>query len=146
MTDTAADLRAELEAVGVDRFTARDYRPGTVVHIVLFRYTAAATEAHRAEVARRFHALAATERRGAPYISSITSGTQQSGEVAPGGFEHGFVVTFSSLGDRNFYVGEPIVTDPEFYDRVHAEFKQFVGPLLAPGGVLVFDFSPQPEG
>jgi hypothetical protein len=147
MIQSAADLRAELEAVGVDRFTARDYRPGTVTHIVLFKYAPAATEADRAEVARRFHALAATDRGGAPYIVSITSGAQRSGEAAPGGFEHGFVVTFSSFGDRNFYVGEPIVTDPEFYDRVHAEFKEFVGPLLAPpGDVLVFDFAPQPEG
>ena len=53
--------------------------------------------------------------------------------------EQGFVVTFASAGDRNYYVGEPVISDSRFIDPVHADFKAFVGPLLAPGGVLVFD-------
>lgn len=131
----------ELGRIGVARFTARDYAIGTVVHIVLFRFDSAVGDEERAEVGRRFHALAAAERDGEPYIVSIVSGPQLSGEVEPGGFELAFVVTFASLGDRNYYVGEPIVADPAFFDPVHAQFKSFVGPLLAPvDGVLVFDF------
>ncbi len=137
------ELREELGAVGAERFTASDYGRGVVTHIVLFRYRAETSAEVREEVTRRFHALAETRRDGALYIQSITSGLQVSGETPPGGFEQAFVVTFSSLGDRNYYVGEPVVHDPRFFDSAHAAFKAFVGPLLAsdpPGGVLVFDF------
>lgn len=137
------ELQQESRSVGLERFTARDYGPGPVTHIVLFAYRATTTPEQKAEVARRFHALADSPRDGAPYIVSITSGAQISGETAPGGFEYGFVVTFASLGDRNYYVGEPVVTDPAFFDPVHHEFKSFVAPLLREGaeGVLVFDFA-----
>lgn len=136
-----AALQAELDEVGIERFTASDYRPGTVTHIVLFRYRPEVTEAQRAEITRRFHALAQTERDGEPYIVSITSGDQCSGEARRDGFEQAFVVTFRSLGDRNFYVGEPVFSQPEHLDRVHAGFKVFVSPFLATDGVLVFDFA-----
>jgi len=137
------ELQQESRSVGLERFTAPDYGPGPVTHIVLFAYRATTTAEQKAEVARRFHALADSPRDGAPYIVSITSGAQISGETAPGGFEYGFVVTFASLGDRNYYVGEPVVTDPAFFDPVHHEFKSFVAPLLREGaeGVLVFDFA-----
>jgi len=137
-----AELQEESHDVGLERFTASDYRPGLVTHIVLFAYAPTTTEEQKSEVARRFHSLAESRRNGAPYIVSITSGAQISGEVAPGGYESGFVVTFESLGDRNFYVGEPVVTDSAYFDAVHHEFKSFVGPLLreGPEGVLVFDF------
>lgn len=137
------ELQEELRAVGASRFTASDYRPGTVTHIVLFRYAAEATDRERNEVATRFRALALTERDGEPYIRSITSGPQLSGEGPPGGYDHAFIVTFASLGDRNFYVGEPVVTDPDCFDAVHADFKRFAGPFLAAvDGALVFDFTP----
>jgi hypothetical protein len=141
VTENLASLRAELANVGPDRFTARDYRPGTVTHIVLFRFGAATDAAARAELVRRFHELAATERGGGPYIRSIVSGPQLSGEASDDGFEHAFVVTFDSLGDRNFYVGEPVIDDPRYLDGVHAQFKTFAGPLLADDGALVFDFA-----
>jgi len=32
-----------------------------------------------------------------------------------------------------------VFSDERFRDPVHAEFKRFVGPLLSPDGVLVFD-------
>ena len=53
-----------------------------------------------------------------------------------------FVVRFASEGDRNFYVGAPIVTDPAYCDRQHHAFKGIVGPRLdrQGAGVLVFDF------
>lgn len=134
------DVQVELNEIGAAAFTASSYRPGPVTHIVLFHYAETATADERAEVSRRFHELATTERDGERYITSIESGAQLSGEVEPGGFDEAFVVRFASLGDRNFYVGEPIVTDPAFFDEPHARFKDFVAPLLAPDGVLVFDF------
>jgi hypothetical protein len=125
--------------------TARDFRPGPVHHVVLFRLGAGCTPDDAQEVERRFRALAdAPHPDGSgPYILSIASGRQSSHEGASHGFELGFVVRFLSEGDRNTYVGEPFVSDPALVDGEHAAFKDFVGPLLAPGpdGVLVFDFS-----
>lgn len=87
--------------------------------------------------------LAQSERDGRRYIESITSGPQISGENGANSYDHGFVVRFGSLGDRNYYVGEPIVADPQHYDAHHAAFKKDVGPLLRPGdGVQVMDFQP----
>ena len=85
-------------------------------------------------------ALKQSTRADKPYTIDIIAGQQISGEAADGGFQQAFIVTFQSLGDRNFYVGEPIVTDPHYYDAQHAEFKTFVQPYLANDGVLVFDF------
>ena len=128
---------AEFAAVGADRFTAPDYKPGEVVHIVLFRLGASVNEADRAELVRRFLALEQTCRRdGRPYIREIVAGAANGGEGAERGFELGFVLRFASEGDRNFYAGVPNPTDP-----AHEAFKAFAGPMLATEGVLVFDFS-----
>ncbi|ARC56214.1 hypothetical protein AS850_03885 [Frondihabitans sp. 762G35] len=125
--------------------TARDFRPGAVHHVVLFRLAAGCTQDDAQEVERRFRALAdAPHPDGSgPYIRSIAAGGQTSHEGASHGFELGFVVLFASEGDRNTYVGEPLISDPALVDREHAAFKDFVGPLLAagPDGVLVFDFT-----
>ena len=125
--------------------TARDYRPGEVHHIVLFRFADGVAADQRREVEDRFRALAHTPHPDGtgPYIRSIAAGAQSSQENAGHGFELAFVVRFASEGDRNFYVGTPLVSDPAHFDRQHADFKDFVGPLLADGdaGVLVFDFS-----
>jgi hypothetical protein len=132
-----SSARAELARVGVDRFTASDYRPGTVTHIVLFRFAESTTTDDIAEATSRFLALAFSPRGGIPYIRSIVAGSQRSSEDAGHGFEQGFIVTFESLGDRNFYSGRPIVDDLTYFDANHDAFKSFVGPLLA--DVLVFD-------
>jgi hypothetical protein len=120
--------------------TAPDYRPGLLRHIVLFGYRYTTTREQRQEIEDRFHALAESRRRGKRYIVSIESGAQNSPEGLHGGLEHGFIVTFQSEGDRNYYLGEPLVTDPACYDPAHHEFKQFAGEHLRPSGVLVFDF------
>jgi hypothetical protein len=134
-----------IAALSDDELTARDFRPGPVHHIVLFRLSAGCTPDDAQEVERRFRALAdAPHPDGSGlYIRSIAAGRQSSHEGASHGFELGFVVLFASEGDRNTYVGEPLVSDPALVDREHAAFKAFVGPLLAPGpdGVLVFDFT-----
>ncbi|WEX08808.1 Dabb family protein [Chelativorans sp. AA-79] len=134
-------LKSELAAVGTETFTNPDFKPGTVRHIVLFRYKDGTTEAQRSEIQRRFMVLAKEAvRDGKPYIASIETGPQSSGEGVDGGFEGAFLVTFRSEGDRNYYVGTPVVSDPEFFDPEHQKFKDFVGPYLAEDGVLVFDF------
>ncbi len=135
-------LEAELAEVGIDRFTAPDYKPGVVRHVVLFRYAAGVSPAQKTEVRRRFLALRGLCRRdGHPYLVSIDNGSQTSGEGADQGLEDGFIVTFRSEGDRNYYVGQPVIADPAHYEPAHQAFKDFVGPLLDAGGALVFDFT-----
>ena len=135
-------LKQELAQVGVGRFTASDYRPGTIRHIVLFRYASSVTQEQKNEVTQRFLALQALCKRGGrKYIVSIETGGEISGEGADQGLEQGFIVTFRSQGDRNYYVGQPVIDDANFYDPHHQAFKDFVGPLLDQSGALVFDFS-----
>ncbi|TPF73880.1 Dabb family protein [Brucella gallinifaecis] len=136
-------LHEEQQKVGLRAFTASEYKPGTIQHIVLFKYKKSVTSAQIQEVRRRFLALKTeAKRNGMPYIQQIEAGAQNSGEGADKGFQEGFIVTFLSEGDRNYYVGSPVVTDPKFYDQEHQKFKTFVGPLLAnKDGVLVFDFT-----
>jgi hypothetical protein len=135
----------ELAAVGPAQFTARSYRLGHVTHCVFFKLASGLDDEAKREIVSRFHALAGSLRDdGQTYIVSIEGGAQVSGEQAdPIGFDLGFVVTFQSLGDRNYYVGSPIVTHSAYQDPAHAAFKDFVGPLVAERGVLVFDiYSP----
>ena len=148
-------LKAEAEEVGLNRFMASNYKKGTVKHVVLFRYTESTTPEQKAEIARRFVALKGLAlRNGKPYIVSIETGAQTSGEGVDQGLEQGFIVTFKSAGDRNYYVGAPIVdtstleakrANAGFFDPAHQDFKEFVGGFLHqpinPTGVVVFDFS-----
>ncbi|MFC4278768.1 Dabb family protein [Achromobacter aloeverae] len=125
-------------------FTSDAYQPGLLLHIVLFKYKAEVTAEQKLEVQRRFLALGGSKRAGAAsaYILSITSGSQNSLEGVGQGYEQGYTVAFKSAGDRNYYVGKPVVTDQAYFDSRHDEFKAYVGPLLAPqGGVLVFDYA-----
>jgi hypothetical protein len=138
----AERLKQELATVGVERFTAPNYKPGLIRHIVLFRYNEAVSSEQREDVIRRFLALRTlAKRKGRPYILSIETGSNISGEGLDQCFEQGFIVTFKSQGDRNYYAGQPVVTDPSFYDPDHQAFKDFLGPLLDQNGALVFDFS-----
>lgn len=140
-------LKTEQQEIGSEVFTAPGYKPGTVQHIVLFKYRKSVTPAQIEEVRNRFLALkTVAKRNGKPYILRLEAGAQNSGEGADHGFQEGFVVTFRSQGDRNYYVGTPIVTDPKFFDPAHQKFKDFVGPLLAEkDGALVFDFKAQTQ-
>lgn len=140
----AADLlKLELARVGVKTFTDSRYKPGFVRHIVLFRYAEGVSVELKNEVKRRFLALQKSPRNGRPYILGIETGAQNGGENVDQGLEQAFIVTFKSQGDRNFYVGQPLFSDPNFYDVNHQTFKDFVGPLLQknPLGVLVFDYA-----
>ncbi|MFD1199029.1 Dabb family protein [Brucella gallinifaecis] len=138
-------MAGEQLKIGARAFTAPGYKPGTIQHIVLFKYKNSVTAAQIEEVRKRFLALKTKARRnGKPYIQRLEAGAQNSGEGADQGFQEGFIVTFRSEGDRNYYVGTPVVTDPKFFDSEHQKFKDFVGPLLAEKqGALVFDFVAQ---
>lgn len=135
-------LNEQQQTVGTKAFTASNYKPGIIKHIVLFKYKKSVTSAQIAEVRHRFLALKSeATKSGKPYIIRIEAGAQNSGEGADKGFQEGFIVTFRSEGDRNYYVGTPVVIDSKFYDPAHQKFKDFVGPLLAEqDGALVFDF------
>jgi hypothetical protein len=135
-------LQEELARVGVERFTSADYHPGLVRHIVMFRYALGVSDAQKAEIRDHFLALRhLCLRHGHPYVLSIETGTQRSGEGADYGLEQAFIVTFSSEGDRNYYVGQPVVTDASYYDPAHQAFKNFVAPFLnSTNGAVVFDY------
>lgn len=135
-------LDKEQHQRGTLAFTAHNYKPGIIQHIVLFKFRKTVSPAQIQEVRQRFLALKKLAKRGQKtYIKDITAGPQNSGEGVDHGYQEGFIVTFNSEGDRNYYVGTPVVTNPKFYDPEHQKFKDFVGPLLAKdNGVLVFDF------
>ncbi len=124
-----------------EEFTAPDYKPGIIRHVVLFRYKPEVGDAQRMAVLLRFRNLKNSAlRNGRPYIISIHAGRQNSHEGLGQNFDQIFIVKFRSEGDRNYYVGTPAVTDPAFYDPQHQKFKEFIAPLLADNGSLVFDF------
>ena len=143
----ATPQEALLESVlslGEKAVTDSGYKPGILRHIVLFRYNETVVdEVKKKDIIKKFLNLATDCRRnGNPYIISIETGSQNSAEGADQNLEQGFLVTFKSEGDRNFYVGKPIVNGTGFFDPAHDEFKKFVGPLLHnQGGALVFDFN-----
>ncbi|VVE75815.1 Dabb family protein [Pandoraea sputorum] len=137
----AQRLAEELQRVGVDRFVSPEYKPGRVRHIVLFRYKSTVTDVERANITHRFLALRNSLRNDSVYIASIETGIQNGGEQLDQGLDQAFLVTFRSEGDRNYYVGRPLVQDAQFFDPQHEAFKAFVAPFLAPSGVVVFDYS-----
>jgi hypothetical protein len=140
---TTAYSQTALTGAEAKAFTAKDYRPGRTEHIVLFKYKEDITEDQRQLIKKQFMALKnGSKRNGIPYIASIISGSQSSLEGLSKGYEQAFIVTFRSEGDRNFYVGTPAVSDPQYYDQLHSEFKNFIEPFLRDGenGILVFDF------
>ena len=130
------------------RVTSPRYKLGELRHIVAFKFQSTVTKAQVDEVVERFMRLKSEcVRNGKEYIKSIEVGSANSFEGADQGKQVTFLVTFKSQGDRNYYVGQPLISEsyPEYFDNAHLEFKKFVGPLLAtpvvPEGVFVFDFT-----
>lgn len=121
--------------------TDPDYKSGIIRHIVLIRYKESVTDAQKQVATERFMNLANTARRNnEPYVISIETGHQNSLEHLDQNLQQAFIVTFKSEGDRNYYVGSPIITDPEYIDASHEDFKKFITPLLVEDGVIVFDY------
>jgi hypothetical protein len=136
---------AALAEVGAETFVSRGHRPGTIRHIVLFRFRPTALVAEVDAVTARFLSLAdECVRDGEPYIVSIETGPQISTEGAGEGFDRAFLLTFASEGDLNYYLGRPAVDGPGMFDPAHDAFKDFVGPVLDTAGVVAFDFRPEP--
>ncbi|MGU3574670.1 Dabb family protein [Brucellaceae bacterium C25G] len=134
-------LKQTVQTIGAEQFTKSDYKTGTIKHIVLFRFKPDVTKSQIKLMAQEFDNLQQLcLRDGKTYIQSIIYGKQISGEGAGHDFTLGFIVTFQSEGDRNFYVGEPLIDDPRFYDIAHHNFKKRIAPLLESQGALVFDF------
>ena len=102
-----------------------------VTHVVLFGLTDPADAPH---VAASFAALEQEcVRDDKRYILSIEGGSQSSTEEPGEAWTVGFIMRFATESDRDFYVGGE--------DAAHESFKNYVGPLLAPAGVAVFDFT-----
>lgn len=117
------------------------YKLGTIRHIVLIRYKEGVTDAQKQVATERFMNLTNIARRNnEPYIVSIETGQQDSPEKLNLNLQQAFIVTFKSEGDRNYYVGKPYVTDPQYTDIAHEKFKSFIKPLIAKDGLLVFDY------
>jgi len=138
--------RDSLKDVEAKEFTNHHFRPGKIEHIVLFKYKPEVSEIEKQLILKKFLNLKNDcLRNGAPYISSIVTGQQNSHEKLDKGYEQAFIVSFNSEGDRNYYVGLPFISDPNYFDPKHEEFKKFVSPFLLPNseGVLVFDFRVQ---
>nr|WP_240906593.1 Dabb family protein [Komagataeibacter xylinus] len=144
VSDATRAERLMASQVGLLHFTSAGFHSGLVRHIVLFRFLPTITDDQRAEVVRRFMALARTSRRedGSPVVVSIETGAQISGEGVDDGLQQAFVVTFRSEGDRNYYVGRPVVTDPAYFDPAHEAFKKFAAPYIV--STLVFDYAVAP--
>lgn len=130
------------------RLTEAQFNPGIVRHFVAFKFKKNIDQVQINKVVSNFLALKTLcVKNGKPYILSIEVGKANSFEGAEQGKQIGFLVTFKSEGDRNYYVGQPLIPENEidFYDPAHLRFKNFVGPLLetpiVPNGVFVFDFS-----
>lgn len=132
-----ATILSEVDDIGEPAFTSPLFRPGVIIHIVLFHFSEGVSAAEKDHVMGRFRDLAATATRGGrPYILSMVAGERLAG--AP--YSQGFVLAFASEGDRNFYVGKPIVNDPRYFDQAHDAFKSFVAPML--DDTVVFEFRP----
>ncbi|AHI24851.1 hypothetical protein BGC31_06755 [Komagataeibacter xylinus] len=140
ISDAARAERLIASQVGLVNFTSPAFHRGTVRHIVMFRFLPVITDAQRAEVVSRFMALRQISRRsdGSPVVASIETGAQMSGEGLDEGLQQAFVVTFNSEGDRNYYVGRPVVTDPAYFDPAHEAFRKFAAPFII--STLVFDY------
>lgn len=132
-----ATILSEVDDIGEAAFTSRLFRPGVIIHIVLFHFSEWVSAEEKDQVMGRFRDLATTSTRGGrPYILSMVAGDRLAGVP----YSQGFVLAFASEGDRNFYVGKPIVNDPRYFDQAHDAFKSFVAPML--DDTVVFDFRP----
>lgn len=145
-TQASEQLKAVVNEIGEEQFTDPGYHQGLIKHIVLFRYKENTTQEIRNKIQTRFLQLKdQCVRNGKPYILSIETGTQNSGEGLDQEFEQIFIVTFASEGARNYYVGKDLVQHEGNFDPAHDAFKKFVGSYLKepinPLGAFVVDFT-----
>lgn len=134
--------RDEVQSLGPAAVTAPTFRPGLVKHIVLLRYRPTVSHERQAMIMQRFVALKSCTRGQRRYIVAIERAEQRGLEGTPSNFQQGFIVTFASEGDRNYFVGAPLITDPRYYDPQPAVFNEWVSSYLAlQNGRGTFDIS-----
>jgi len=130
--------------------TQPNFEKGITRHIVLFDLKEGVTQQQKQEIVNRFLALKNSKRNGEFYIENIEVGAKNISKEGQGkGYDLAFIVSFTSKGNLNYYVGTPAISDSDYFDNNHQKFKDFVGPLLKVGkntdgsdyvGVLVFDY------
>lgn len=109
-------------------------------HWVLFRFRDNISPSERQKVISCFLNLRSSLRNGNSYISFIEYGLRSNKVEQNHGFDVVFRVSFSSLSDRDYYVGKQWQNIPDTFDVLHDDFKSFVKEYLEPhNGVLVFD-------
>ena len=104
----------------------------TVTHFVTFKLKpeVASSEEKRHKIHVDILDLKTTcLKEGAPYILELTGGKQCSPEGLDKGFDLGYVVTFATISDRDYYLDEC---------PTHQEFKKNIKPLVE--DVFVFDY------
>jgi len=128
-------------------YPTKNKNAGLVRHFVAFRFNSSVTYTQKNEVRVKYTNLkhiCVNATTGLPYIVSFDAGLPNSLEGFDQKMEQGYVVTFSSVEDRNYFVGKPF--QPSF-DPFHDAFKAYVGPLLYKPiemGLIVFDFTVLP--
>ena len=95
-----------------------------LLHVVTFKFKAAATKDQIQEVVEAFSAL----KKKIPTIQTLEWGTNVSQGKRDKGFTHCWVLSFKSEKDRDGYIVDP----------AHKAFGKIVGPVLE--DVFVFDY------
>lgn len=103
--------------------------PGSVRHIVVFKFKPEATPAQIDTLTRAFAAL----RDSIPGITAFEHGVNNSPENMNMGFTHVYQMTFTSAAARDAYLVHP----------AHVRFGQAVGRLGIWAGGFVVDYVPQ---
>ena len=98
-------------------------------HVVVFKYKATATAAQIAEVTAGFRAM----KDKIPGILSFEQGKNISPEKLDQGFNHVYLVTFSSVAARDAFLPHPD----------HKKFGDLLARLGIVESVFVVDFTPQ---
>ncbi|EFW99149.1 stress responsive a b barrel domain containing protein [Grosmannia clavigera kw1407] len=104
----------------------------TLVHTVLFQFKEDSQPEAVKKACEHFLSLKDSciyPTTNKPYILSLKGGKDNSPEGMQNGLTHGFVATFASAEDRDYYVSK---------DPVHLAFSKSVGDILAK--VTVVDF------
>ncbi len=124
-------LREELDKIGLQAFTAPNYKPRIVKYTIVFRYLKTTTVAQQEEVRKRFMELKEkAKRNGHQYIVSIQDTMQNDLRWVDKKSDQCFTIIFHTEGDRNYFVGTPVIRNPNFYDTAYQEFKEFAAPFL----------------
>jgi len=95
-----------------------------LLHVVAFKFKAAASPAQIEQVVEAFRGL----KKKIPLVKSFEWGTNVSPEKRDKGFTHGFILTFASEKDRDAYLIHP----------EHKAFTQLAGPVI--DDVFVIDY------